>query len=90
MFDSRICLSDVYGTKGLATRDAAVKIAQQVKMLDGQTIEIDFNGTSYASIAFLDQLQHELRKSGKKVIYANVGDFVQQLLNVIERRKDSA
>jgi hypothetical protein len=80
-------LRDVYGTEGLATRESATSIAQSVGALPYQSIEVDFSGIEHASIAFLDQLQHELVKTGKSISYVNVNDFVGHLLKVIERRR---
>jgi hypothetical protein len=85
--NSRVVLSDIYKTQGLATREAATAIADRVRQLDESEVEIDFSGTNYASIAFLDQLQHDLRTTGKSIRYVNVSDFIQQLIDVIERRR---
>ena len=86
---SRVVLREVYGTSGLATRESASIIAKTVEGLDAPQVELDFSGIDHASLAFLDQLLHDTRQTGKTISLVNVGEFVRNLLQVLEKRRQS-
>ena len=83
----RIRLVEIYHTTSLGTRQSALIIADEMRASDADHIILDFEGITYASLSFLDQLNSEVStKIDKKIELVNLNADLRKMMEIVRKR----
>ena len=87
----RIRLVEIYHTTSLGTRQSALILADEMRASNADRIILDFEGITYASLSFLDQLNSEVStKVDKKIELVNLNADLRKMMEIVRKRASSS
>lgn len=91
-------IRDIIGAEIISTREAASILKSHIERnmhnnLSIDTINIDFEGVSFISRSFADEISNVVRKNletnNKKVNFVNMTENVHKMINLVRKKKSN-